>query len=36
MEPTFCEIRRLNPELRRAHVAEHELFMQGDVTVDLQ
>jgi hypothetical protein len=39
--PRFLEfpprqIGRLNPELRRAHVAEHELLMQPRIAVDLE
>src|SRR5262245_54629137 len=30
------QIGRLNPELRRAHIAEHELLMQPRIAVDLQ
>jgi len=36
LEFRFRQIGGLNPELRRAHVAEHELVMQPRIAVDLQ
>src|SRR5215831_5675941 len=36
VEPSCCQIRRLDPKLCRSHVAENELLVHSPIAVDLQ